>query len=139
MKCDFCGKPSSEASLIAGNRKSICEFCIGDAVDVALGTKEARPIEIGDKVTVCDICESETSIYYLSRNELHICVHCIGSCLHRLARERTLNSSQTKRLTRRSSRSLCSLGHSALRTCSGMPSALFPEQELHAECRLTGR
>ncbi len=85
MKCDFCGKPSSEATLIAGNRKSICEFCIGDAVDVALGTKEARPIEIGDKVTVCDICESETSIYYLSRNELHICVHCIGSCLESVA------------------------------------------------------
>ncbi len=44
-----------------------------------------------------------------------------------------------KHLTSRSSRSLRSLGHSALRTCSGMPSALFPEQALHAECRLPGR
>ncbi len=32
-----------------------------------------------------------------------------------------------------------SLGHSALRTCSGMASPLFPEQALRAECRLTWR
>ncbi len=42
-------------------------------------------------------------------------------------------------LTSRSSRSLRSLGHSALRTCSGMASPCSPEQALHAECRLTGR
>ena len=32
-----------------------------------------------------------------------------------------------------------SLGRSALRTCSGMASPLFPEQALHAERRLPGR
>ena len=32
-----------------------------------------------------------------------------------------------------------SLGRSALRVCSGMPSALFPEQSLHAERRLPWR
>ncbi len=32
-----------------------------------------------------------------------------------------------------------SLGHSALRTCSVMPSAFWPEQALRAECRLTWR
>ncbi len=32
-----------------------------------------------------------------------------------------------------------SLGRSALRACSGMPSASFPEQPLHAERRLPGR
>ena len=32
-----------------------------------------------------------------------------------------------------------SLGHSALRTCSGMASPFFPEQALRAECRLPGR
>ena len=32
-----------------------------------------------------------------------------------------------------------SLGHSALRTCSGMASPLFPDQALRAECRLPGR
>ncbi len=42
-------------------------------------------------------------------------------------------------LTSRSSRSLCSLGHSALRTCSGLASPFSPEQALHAECRLTWR
>ncbi len=42
-------------------------------------------------------------------------------------------------LTSRSSRSLRSLGHSALRTCSGVASPFSPEQALHAECRLTGR
>ncbi len=42
-------------------------------------------------------------------------------------------------LTSRSSRSLRSLGHSALRTCSGLASPLSPEQALHAECRLPWR
>ena len=32
-----------------------------------------------------------------------------------------------------------SLGHSALRTCSGMASPLLPELALRAECRLPGR
>ncbi len=32
-----------------------------------------------------------------------------------------------------------SLGHSALRTCSGMASPFLPEQVLHAECRLPWR
>ncbi len=32
-----------------------------------------------------------------------------------------------------------SLGHSALHACSGMASPFFPEQALHAECRLPGR
>ncbi len=61
-----------------------------------------------------------------------------------------------KHLTSRSSRSLRSLGHSALRTCSGLASPLSPEhsalrtcsglasplspdQALRAECRLPGR
>ena len=39
----------------------------------------------------------------------------------------------------RSSRSLHSLGHSALRACSGMASPLLPEQPLHAERRLPER
>ena len=39
----------------------------------------------------------------------------------------------------RSSRSLHSLGHSALRACSGMASPLLPEQPLRAERRLPGR
>ncbi len=42
-------------------------------------------------------------------------------------------------LTRRSRRSLRSLGHSALRTCSGMASPFSPKQALRAECRLTWR
>lgn len=32
-----------------------------------------------------------------------------------------------------------SLGHSALRACSGMASPFLPEQSLHAERRLTRR
>jgi len=32
-----------------------------------------------------------------------------------------------------------SLGHSALRACSGMASPFFPDQALHAECRLPRR
>ncbi len=44
-----------------------------------------------------------------------------------------------KHLTSRSSRSLRSLGHSALRTCSGLASPFSPDQALHAECRLPGR
>ena len=32
-----------------------------------------------------------------------------------------------------------SLGHSVLRTCSGMASPLLPEQALRTECRLPGR
>ena len=32
-----------------------------------------------------------------------------------------------------------SLGHSVLRTCSGMASPLLPEQALHTECRLPRR
>ncbi len=43
------------------------------------------------------------------------------------------------RLTKRSSRSLCSLGRLALRTCSGMASPLFPDQALRAKRRLPGR
>ena len=32
-----------------------------------------------------------------------------------------------------------SLGHLALRACSGMASPFLPDQSLHAECRLPGR
>ncbi len=44
-----------------------------------------------------------------------------------------------KHLTSRSSRLLRSLGRSALRTCSGMASPLFPEQALRAKRRLPRR
>jgi hypothetical protein len=85
MKCDFCGNDSNEASLIIGKRKRICEKCIGQVVDVILQRKATNLVDIGDNRAVCDICESENSIFYFNKNQLHICVSCISTCLETLA------------------------------------------------------
>jgi hypothetical protein len=85
MKCDFCGKDLNDAVLIAGKRKRICEFCLGEAVDVILKRKSTNILNVGDKQTVCDICDSDESIFYFNKSQLHICVTCVGTSLESLA------------------------------------------------------
>jgi hypothetical protein len=85
MKCDFCSKDSNDVILIVGKRNHICECCIGQVVDVILKRKATNIVDVGKKYTVCDICESEESIFYFNKNQLHICLKCVGTSLETLA------------------------------------------------------
>jgi uncharacterized membrane protein len=85
MKCDFCDKDSHDAIIIVGKKKLICECCIGQVVDVILKRKNTSIVDVDNKGTVCDVCESEESLFFFKKRRLHVCSSCLGACLESLA------------------------------------------------------